>query len=30
MGLKLRVYWFDKKTDDLLVKVFKDFGDDDF
>lgn len=31
MGLKLRVYWFDKKTDDFIGEEYsKDFGDDDF
>ncbi|AUT91585.1 cloacin [Proteus mirabilis] len=31
MGLKLRVYWFDKKTEDFIGEEYsKDFGDDDF
>ncbi|OBU11207.1 colicin E3-like toxin immunity protein [Morganella psychrotolerans] len=31
MGLKLRVYWFDKKTENFIGEEYsKDFGDDDF
>lgn len=29
MGLKIRLYWFDKKTDKLVGEEYsKDFGDD--
>ncbi|EMH0087420.1 colicin E3-like toxin immunity protein [Proteus mirabilis] len=31
MGLKLRIYWFDKKTKDFIGEEYsKDFGDNDF
>ncbi len=31
MGLKLRVYWFDKKAENFIGEEYsKDFGDDDF